>query len=905
MKLFKNSSLQSKQTLIIMLTSTAALLLACTGFVVYEAITFRAQMTRNLTTVAEMVGNNSVAAIQFEDPGTGHEVLSALRAESNITAAWLYDASGKLFASYARAGTPLAAAPNDLARASRRSPGYVVMVQPIFNKGERVGTICLKSDLRALSMRYRDYAAIVALLLGVASLAALILSNRLQRIISTPILHLVQTAKAVTEENNYSVRAVKQNDDELGVLIESFNNMLEQIQKRDAELQSARGDLEKRVEERTAALEQSLSLLNATLESTADGILVVDGEGKVRSYNQKFMAMWKLSPDSIATGDDAGLLETRLYRLNDPGSFISKAKELQLNEEAESRDVMELKDGRMWERCSQPQRIGGRSVGRVWSFRDITAQRSAQEALHKSDERFQLLARATNDAVWDRDLATNGIWWNRGFQTLFGYKPEEVGSDVESWKSRLHPNDKERVLKALDAVIHTDRNSWSDEYRFRRADGDYAHIFDRGYVIRDAQERPVRMVGAMVDITDRKRSEQRLRTQYAVTVILAEASSVAEAAPDILKVICESLDWDFGAFWTVDSGGSTIRCPHLWHNSPGQFLEFEKITRESIFSNGVGLPGRVWGSGQASWCSDVAQDASLPRKDAAASDGLHSAFAFPVTYASQIFGVVEFYSRELRHSDESLLKMFAAIGSQIGLFIERKRAEEELRKAKEGAEAASRAKSEFLANMSHEIRTPMNGIIGMTGLALETPLTAEQRSLLTTVNDSADTLLSIINDILDSSKIEAGRMELDALTFNIRERLEDTMSTLGLRAHEKGLELAAYVEGNVPDNLIGDPGRFRQIIVNLLGNAIKFTDSGEVVLRVRSDSKTEDQVVLHVTVADTGIGIPDAKQRIIFEAFTQADNSTTRTYGGTGLGLTISAQLVGLMGFITYALRPD
>ena len=190
----------------------------------------------------------------------------------------------------------------------------------------------------------------------------------------------------------------------------------------------------------------------------------------------------------------------------------------------------------------------------------------------------------------------------------------------------------------------------------------------------------------------------------------------------------------------------------------------------------------------------------------------------------------------------------------------------------------------------------MNGILGMTGLALDTPLTSEQRSLLMTVKDSADTLLSIINDILDFSKIEAGRMELDTISFNIRERLEDAISTLGLRAHEKGLELAAYIEGNVPNNLIGDPGRLRQVIVNLVGNAIKFTHSGEVVLRVSAESKTEADALLHFSVIDTGVGIPPDKQTLIFEAFTQADNSTTRHYGGTGLGLTISAQLVDLMG---------
>ena len=879
-----------------MLTSTAALLLACCGFVAYEAVTFRAEMKHHLTTVAEMVGKNSAAALDFNDLNSADEVLSALRAEPNIVAAWLCGKDGNVFAAYARDGAK-GPPPTDWMKAPYQfTAQYLVLMRPILVKGEQVGMVCLKSDLAALSARYRKYSLIVALLLGLSSLVAWVLSSRLQHIISGPILHLVQTAKLVATQKNYSLRAVKGQDDELGLLIDGFNDMLHQLEMRDAELQNVRDELERRVEVRTAELEQSISMLHATLESTADGILVVDAEGKVRSYNQKFLAMWNLTANALSGGDDRAVLDTSLYRLKDPGAFVVRLKELYLNAEAESRDVIEFNDGNVWERYSHPQRIAGRSVGRVWSFRDITAQRQAEEALRKSDERFQLVARATNDAVWDWDLATNDLWWNPGFQILFGYSAAEAGSNLESWTSRLHPQDKDRVIAGVHEVIHSQASGWSDEYRFRKADGEYAYIFDRGYVIRDAKQHPLRMVGAMVDITERKQSEQRLLTQYAVTVTLAEAATISEAAPTILRIICESLHWDFGAFWTMEERNDQLRCVQTWAGALENFLEFDAETRAMTLSREEGIPGLVWSSGQAISVSDVLKSDIFSRKDAAAKNGLHGAFAFPLIYGSKTFGIVEFFSREIRPPDEGLLQMFAAIGSQIGLFIERKRSEEELKRAKEDAEAANRAKSQFLANMSHEIRTPMNGIIGMTGLALETPLTSEQRALLSTVNDSADTLLSIINDILDFSKIEAGRMDLDEVTFNIRPHLENTVTSLGLRAHEKGLELAAYIEGNVPDHLIGDSGRLRQVLLNLLGNAIKFTDSGEVVLRVKADSKTANDVVLHFTVTDTGIGIPKDKQAAIFEAFTQADNSTTRTYGGTGLGLTISAQLIELMG---------
>jgi PAS domain S-box-containing protein len=585
---YQDLSIRLKLQSIVMVTSAVALLVASIVFTLFDRSTFLLAKTQDLNASARMVGSNSTAALSFGDAKSASEVLSALQAKRNVINACIYDKAGNVFATYSRGTTLGEFSPPPMQNEATAIVNHnMTIFQPITLKGEIIGTIFIQADLEDLNARLTRFLKIDFLVLLVCLAIALVLCTRLQRVISDPIRELADTASSVSTQENYSIRAIKRGNDEIGLLFDQFNSMLDRLQQRGIALQKAHDNLEKRVAERT-------SYLNALIQNSPLGIMVVDSEQMVQLCNSAFEKLFECKREEIIGKSVATLLSNM-------GGLV-EAHQLALDE--------------------TPINLAAR--------------------LQRKDQSF------------------------------------------------------------VDVELHA--------------------------------------VGLLVN-------------------------------------------------------------------------------------------GKLVGS------LGIYQDISA-----------------------------------------------------------RKRAEEEMQHAKEAAEDANRAKSEFLANMSHEIRTPLNGVMGMTDLALDTELTREQRDYLDTVKMSAESLLTVINDILDFSKIEAGKVDLEKTNFDLRENLEGTLKTLAFRADEKGIELLCEIASDVPEIVHGDSSRLDQVIVNLVSNAIKFTHEGEVELKVQVETEDGNDCILHFIVVDTGIGVPLEKQKVIFDPFTQADTSTTRKYGGTGLGLTISARLVEMMG---------
>ncbi len=714
---------------------------------------------------------------------------------------------------------------------------------------------------------------------------------------------------------------------------------------RTAELSAANRQLLGEVAERTQAdeaLREREAVLHGITDSAQDAILMMDPQGCVSFWNPAAERLLGYAAGEALGQNLHELLAPERYRRAHDQAFPEFQRTGRGQAVGQTLELHALhKDGR---EVAVAVSLSGVQVDNAWHavgiLRDVTERKRAEEALRQSEERFRLAAQSITNMVWEWDLVTGTLDWFGDIEGLLGYPPGEFPHTVEAWKALVDPEDHDRVMAALDRHGKGDA-PYDEEYRVRRKDGGVCHWRARGTAIRDSQGKAIRMFGAIEDITERKqledeRRETRRRQQGVshLRQLLLAPAPLETKLKSVTDGIVHLFEADFCRIWLIRPGdrcerdcihaevheGPHVcryrdRCLHLLASS-GRYTHIDGPGHRRV-PFGCYKIGRVASDEERGFLTnDVQNDPRVHNHDWARELGLVSFAGYRLRAPEgDTLGVLALFAKHPLSADEDA--MLDGLGSTVALVVQQAAAEDALRLSKAGleqvneqlqqvsaraeqmavqAEAATQAKSEFLANMSHEIRTPMNGIIGLSHLALKTDLDAKQRDYVTKIQSSAHALLGIINDILDLSKMEASKLKLESTEFHLDQVLERVSAMVALQAEEKGLELCVSRPPNVPLALVGDPLRLGQVLANLATNAVKFTERGEVVIAVERIGQDDDQAVLKFSVRDTGIGLTEEQRSKLFRPFTQADGSTTRKYGGTGLGLTISKQLVELMG---------
>ena len=691
----------------------------------------------------------------------------------------------------------------------------------------------------------------LTLAIGVVLLVA-VCAPLISRFLAAPISALARTTRALSA-GDLSIRAVIRSTDEVGDLASAFNQMAGTIQHQLVELRTTKTQLEQRVAERTHALQVSERFLHSLLGNLPVYIFRKDTEGRFLFVNHHYCERHQKTEESIIGRTDFDLSPHDLaekYRADDRNVMTTR-------QPLETEEIQILPYGeKTWIQTIKVPVIDtdGRCIGVEGMYLDITERKRAEAALDNSLALLNATLESTTDGIYAVEFTTGTLCTNTRFRTMWGVTPDMVKPHADSaiiqWNARQTKDPEHFINRIQEVHAHPDREFFD---MIELNDG---RVLER-YI--NPQKIEGKVVGVVVnfrDITERKKSEASLAYERDLWQALLDNSPDHIYFKDAQSRFIKASQAQARKFGAASPEAMVGKTDFDFFDESHARPAFED--EQSIIRTGRPIIGKeeheTWKDGRGeSWVLTT----KMP-----------------------------FYNKE---------------GEIIGTFgiskdiTEIKRTQQALNVAKETAETATRVKSEFLATMSHEIRTPMNGVIGMTGLLLDTQLSPLQREFAETIRHSADNLMGIINDILDFSKMEAGKLLFETFDFDLVEAVEGTLDMLASQAQGKGIGLSDDIPAAVPTRLRGDPGRLRQILANLLGNAIKFTEHGDVEVRVSRQSETDAHVMLRFDVIDTGIGIPPAVRERLFMPFIQADSSTTRRHGGTGLGLAISRQLVEMM----------
>ncbi len=677
----------------------------------------------------------------------------------------------------------------------------------------------------------------------------------------------------------------------------------------------------RQVEEREENSRETSKVLSATIENFPGGISVFDADLKLIAYNRTFVDVLDFPQGLINNGSRY----EDIIRFNaERGEYGEGCLAQQIQARVDLARKFEphffertRPDGTIIEVRGVPMPGGGF----LTTYANITERKRSEQAVKWSEQKLRAIFESVADGVITTGETGIVQSFNQSAEKLFGYGASDViGQNISMLMPEAFARNHDSHMARYERTKGRSIIGQKRELLGLRKDGT---SFPMDLTIAPAVISDQRMItGVIRDITETKRQEESLRIKTAKLALIQSVSSNANEVNDTeefiqncIDSICKFFKWPVGHVWKIEKRREYVAHPmKIWHLAdPARFEAFRRESEEINFELGAGLPGRVLASGKAEWIGDVIQDSNFPRSAVAAEVGIKVGFAFPVKVRNECIMVLEFFSCKAESPDSELLAVIDNISQQISRRMEREQTDRSLRIAKEAAEhaemqalsaaaeaaEASMAKSEFLANMSHELRTPLNAMLGFSELIEHEvlgPLGHEQYAeYIGIIASSGRHLLTVINDILDYSKIEAGKLELDPQPFELSEVTDSAVELLASSAHEKAIELACFIEPEVPMNLVGDASRLRQIIFNLIGNAIKFTQEGGVEVEVSLKADRGEEVLLRFEISDTGIGISEVALEKLFEKFNQADTSTTRVYGGTGLGLAISKRLIELM----------
>lgn len=516
------------------------------------------------------------------------------------------------------------------------------------------------------------------------------------------------------------------------------------------------------------------------------------------------------------------------------------------------------------------------------AIRYAMGRHQVEQALRKSEERFQLACRATNDGIWDWDIGADAVWWNDAYEAVFGDHSHGKGQNLAAWSERIHPDERASVVADLTDTLRSDRRLWTGEYRFRHADGTYVYVIDRGYVIRDHEGVPRRMIGAMNDITDRRQLETFQAAQLAVSLALDDSPALGDALPKILRALCEVNRWTLGTFWMVNPQGKVLQCDTLWHRPDFQAGEFVRQYRSLQLSPDMGLAGQAWKTGEPVLRPDIQQDPGVPMAHALSRLGLRSGIAFPIRKGKVIMGIMEFLSLDILRPSAAQVHMVAELGTRVSRFIQDKDFERQLRQGQ---------KMEALGRMAGGIAHDFNNLLTVINswseiLLTESTLDPRTNQGLNQIREAGNKAASLTRQLLAFSRHQLVRQQI----LNLNDRVTDIVDLMR-RVIGEDINLIVTLDPIVGP-IYADPGQIEQVVMNLVVNARDaMPQGGRLELETReqqitqSDSSWPDSIrpgpYVTLAVRDTGCGMDAETLAHVFEPF-----FTTKDRGkGTGLGL--------------------